>query len=69
MSVSAAVITEVKQDVLLVPNSAVKSRGETYYVEVFDTPLAASSASQGATSPPPRRKRLRLVYQTMLRRK
>ena len=33
MSVSAAVITDVKQDVLLVPNSAVKSDGNGQYVE------------------------------------
>lgn len=39
MSVSAAIITDMKQDVLVVPNSAVKSaRGESY-VEVFTSPL------------------------------
>ncbi len=36
MSVSAAVITDIKQDVLLAPNSAVKSQSGAYYVE---TPL------------------------------
>lgn len=30
MSVSAAIITDVKQDVIIVPNSAVKSNNETY---------------------------------------
>lgn len=35
MSVSASIITEVKEDVLLVPNAAVKSEGEGYYVEVL----------------------------------
>lgn len=30
MSISAAIITEMKQDVLVVPNSAVKSNGEQY---------------------------------------
>ena len=35
MSVSAAVITDAKQDVLLVPNSAVKSNGSGSYVEVL----------------------------------
>ncbi len=35
MSVSAAIITDIKQDVLLVPNSAVKSEGDTQYVEVM----------------------------------
>lgn len=34
MSVSAAIITDIKQDVLLVPNSAVKSAGDTHYVEM-----------------------------------
>lgn len=50
MSVSAAVITDVKQDVLAVPNSAVKSTGGTYYVEVFDPPLAVSGGNQGTPS-------------------
>ncbi len=39
MSVDASIITDVKQDVLVVPNSAVKLRGDTYYVEIPDTPL------------------------------
>ena len=34
MSVSATIIIEVKQDVLLIPNSAIKSAGEAYYVEM-----------------------------------
>lgn len=32
MSVSAAIITDIKQNVLLVPNSAIKSNGEQYVV-------------------------------------
>lgn len=36
MSVSATIITDVKQDILLVPNAAVKSSGERYYVEVME---------------------------------
>ncbi len=41
MSVSAAIITGTKQDILLVPNAAVKSQGGAYYVEVQDatTPI------------------------------
>ncbi|MDO8569701.1 MAG: efflux RND transporter periplasmic adaptor subunit [bacterium] len=39
MSVSTSVITDVKQDVLVVPNSAVKSQGGASYVEMFDVPL------------------------------
>ncbi len=37
MSVSAAIITEAKQDVLLAPNAAVKSEGDSYYVEVVSS--------------------------------
>lgn len=36
MSVSATIVTEVKPNVLLVPNSAVKSQGKINYVEVVD---------------------------------
>lgn len=35
MSVSAAIITDVKQDVLMVPNSAIKSSGQGAYVEIL----------------------------------
>lgn len=34
MSVSASIITETKSDILLVPNSAIKQRGEINYVEM-----------------------------------
>ena len=37
MSVSAAIIIEAKPNVLLVPNSAVKSQGEAHYVEISGT--------------------------------
>ena len=36
MSVSASIITQVKQDVLIVPNSAVKNQGGSYYVQVLN---------------------------------
>jgi membrane fusion protein, macrolide-specific efflux system len=36
MSVSASIITDVKQDVLMVPSSAVKSQGRNVYVEVLN---------------------------------
>jgi RND family efflux transporter MFP subunit len=42
MSVSAAIVTAVKQDVLAVPSSGVKGQGNTSYVEVFDIPLVAA---------------------------
>ncbi len=35
MSVSASIITDVKQNVITVPNSAIKSEGNTTYVEVL----------------------------------
>ncbi len=52
MSVSAAIVTEVKQDVLMLQNSAIKSQGESSYVELFDNPPPTSStdASQGIVS-------------------
>jgi len=43
MSVSAAVITDAKQNVLMIPNSAVKFAGNTNYVEV---PGDVSSVNQ-----------------------
>jgi len=39
MSVSAAIITAIKQDVLVVSNSAIKSQNGLSYVEMFDGPL------------------------------
>ncbi|MDE1970062.1 MAG: HlyD family efflux transporter periplasmic adaptor subunit [Patescibacteria group bacterium] len=39
MSVNAAIITDVHQDTLLVPNSAVKTQGTTHYVETIDKTL------------------------------
>ena len=51
MSVSASIVTELKPDVLVVPNGAVKTRGETRYVEIFEAKLpAAAETSQGASS-------------------
>ena len=50
MTVSAAIITDVKADVLVVPNSAVKSQGNISYVEVFATPIAQAGGTQGVTS-------------------
>lgn len=47
MSVSASIITDVKQDVLLIPNSAVKSAGNSSYVEM---PSEAISANMTASA-------------------
>lgn len=56
MSVSTNIITDVKQDVLVVPNSAIKTQGTTSYVQMFDAPLATPIAgAQGSPSSiPPR---------------
>lgn len=53
MSVNANIITGLKQDVLIVPNSAVKSSGGTSYVEIFANALPGSTSAQGATSATP----------------
>lgn len=44
MSVSAAIITSLKTDVLLVPNSAIKSSGNGNYVEILENVPASSQA-------------------------
>ena len=56
MSTSAAIITGSKIDVIVVPNSAIKTQGTTSYVEVFNSPLPASTSTQGVASVvPPQR--------------
>lgn len=55
MSVGAAIITDVKQDVLIVPNSAIKSQSGRYYVERLDQAGSAAQGKQGIVSlTPPR---------------
>jgi len=55
MSVSATIITDIKQDVLMVANSAVKAQGDTRYVETLDQPSSETQGVQGVTSVlPPR---------------
>ncbi|MFH0852660.1 MAG: efflux RND transporter periplasmic adaptor subunit [bacterium] len=52
MSASAQIITDVKQDALYVPNSAIKTADNSQYVQVLDQPQTSSTAqiSQGVTS-------------------
>ena len=51
MSVSATIITNTTANVLVVPNSAIKSQNGTSYVEVFDAPLVTAVAGvQGSVS-------------------
>ena len=45
MSVSAAIITNVKQDILYVPAGAVKTQGEISYVEQFPTAMMSGNGS------------------------
>jgi RND family efflux transporter MFP subunit len=45
MSVNAAIITNIKPDVLLVPSAAVKTQGSTNYVQVFRDPALSSQRS------------------------
>lgn len=51
MSVSATIITDIKQDIIIVPNSAVKSQGSGNYVLVLQNATAEdASATQGVAS-------------------
>ncbi len=45
MSLSTTIITDVKQDVLLVSNSAIKSSGNTSYVEIIDETTSSDKIS------------------------
>jgi len=49
MSVSAAIITEAKTDVLMVPSSAIKTQGNTYYVEIPGATNTATPTEQAVT--------------------
>src|SRR3989344_8985862 len=51
MSVSATIVTDEKQNVLVIPNSAVKSQGGKTFVEIFDSSLLPSvNGSLGSIS-------------------
>lgn len=51
MSVSASIITGVANDVLLVPNGAVKTKNNNSYVEIFDVaPVSVGDGLQGDPS-------------------
>lgn len=54
MSVNADIITAVKQNVLTVPNGAIKTQGGVSYVQTFSAPLAAALPGvQGSPSATP----------------
>lgn len=51
MTANASIITNVRQDVLMVPNSSVKTQNGTSYVQMFDAPLATPlTGIQGSPS-------------------
>ncbi len=50
MSVSASIITEIKQDVLLVSNSSVKSSNGTNYVEMLENAAALNNLSASVSN-------------------
>jgi HlyD family secretion protein len=47
MSVSADIITDKKENVLVVPNSAIKSQGGKSYVETFEVTVPVSETTPG----------------------
>lgn len=57
MSVSATIITDVRQDVLIIPGSAVKTQNNVSYVEIFDQ-LFQNPSSQGVVSAVPPRQQI-----------
>lgn len=61
MTLSTAIITEVRQNVLLVPNSAVKQKSGMSYVEVpseLDMPSAAANMSSAVFKNPMRQQQV-----------
>ncbi len=50
MTVSADIIVEMKQDVLIVPNSVIKNRGDITYVETFSKELSQSKVETGLSN-------------------
>ena len=51
MSVSASIITDMRQNTLVVPNNAVIAQGSNSYVQVFNPPLANSATNAAAGIP------------------
>ncbi len=43
MSVGATIITDIKQNILVAPNSAIKTQGDSHYVEILDDPLRSKN--------------------------
>jgi len=49
MSISAAIITDVKQNILLVPNAALKTQGNTHIAQIVDEALSPVDLASNAT--------------------
>ncbi len=59
MSVTSSIITDTKEDVLVIPNSAIKTQGKFSYVEMFTAPLVITKGGVGTPSAtPPIQKRV-----------
>ncbi|OGG50367.1 hypothetical protein A2704_05490 [Candidatus Kaiserbacteria bacterium RIFCSPHIGHO2_01_FULL_54_36b] len=50
MTANASIQTDVRQDVLAVPSSAVKTQNGVSYVQVFNPPLSETGGAQGVVS-------------------
>jgi RND family efflux transporter MFP subunit len=53
MTVNAAIQTGIRTDVLMVPDSAVKTQNGSPYVQVFDPPLQNTGGAQGVAASAP----------------
>lgn len=64
MTVSANIVTDVKTDTILVESSAIKTQGDTSYVEVFDTSTALQADTSGAVTSktPPRQQTVTIGF-------
>lgn len=51
MTVSAAIITGIRENVLTVPSAAVRVQNSASYVQVFNPPLPDTGGSQGVATP------------------
>lgn len=62
MSVSAEIITDTKENILTIPNSAIKTKGKTSYVETFDSeyPATVKGGSPIISSKPPRQQNIEI---------
>lgn len=62
MSVSAEIITDTKENILIIPNSAIKTKGRTSYVETFDSqyPATTKGSSPIVSSKPPRQQNIEI---------